>query len=707
MGDAVNRLGKNAARWIDLGVMISTVMLLLTLGIGALGTARVYRAANEIARTHQLIEGLEQTLSLAQGMETGQRGYIITGKQEYLQPYLRAVPRIDPQVNAVQSLLDDDAERQRLVALRSLLVKKQAELASSIDLRRTKGFDAAQAAVANGEGKLFMDRARKIVDEMELTAQRRLDALIRDARNIRDLAIVLGLLSGLLTLGISLSFAYMMRRLLGAERRAADRLVEQRELLRVTLSGIGDGVIAVDAGGRISLFNRVAEQMTGWTSDEASGRSIDDILSFRQPGPDGQVLNPVFFALAERRVANLPDPVRLVGRHRKINVEGNGAPMIDASGRLVGAVLVIRDVSERTRSEERFRLAVEAAPNAMIMTDREGRIVLVNSKAEELFGYAREEMHGAPIEILVPERFRHSHPNSRAAFYGAMKNRAMGAGRDLYGLRRDGSEFPVEIGLNPIETAQGVFVLSAIVDVTERRRAEEVLRQRSEALARSNEDLEQFAYVASHDLQEPLRAVAGPLQLLQRRYQGQLDSRAEEFIKHAVDGATRMQSIIDDLLDYSRVGRHEDSLDSVDCEQVLNRALKNLGIAIQESGAEISNDKLPTVRGAGTQLDLLFQNLIGNAIKFRSKDRPLHVHIGVQSQGHAWMFRVVDNGIGIEPEYFDRIFLIFQRLHTRREYPGTGIGLAMCKRIVERHGGSIGLESEPGKGTTFFFTLPK
>jgi PAS domain S-box-containing protein len=381
--------------------------------------------------------------------------------------------------------------------------------------------------------------------------------------------------------------------------------------------------------------------------------------------------------------------------------------MIDASGRLVGAVLVIRDVSERTRSEERFRLAVEAAPNAMIMTDREGRIVLVNSKAEELFGYAREEMHGAPIEILLPERFRHSHPDSRAAFYGAMKNRAMGAGRDLYALRRDGTEFPVEIGLNPIETAQGVFVLSAIVDITERRRAEEILRQRSEALARSNEDLEQFAYVASHDLQEPLRAVAGPLQLLQRRYQGQLDSRAEEFIKHAVDGATRMQSIIDDLLDYSRVGRLEESFDSVDCEQVLNRTLKNLSIAIQESGAEISNDALPTVRGVGTQLGLLFQNLIGNAIKFRSKDRPLHVHIGVQSQGHAWLFHVVDNGIGIDREYFDRIFLIFQRLHTRREYPGTGIGLAMCKRIVERHGGSIGLESEPGKGTTFFFTLPK
>lgn len=707
MGDAVNRLGKRAARWIDLGVMFSTVMLLLTVGIGALGTARVNRAANEIARTHQLIEGLEKTLSLAQSMETGQRGYIITGKQEYLQPYLSALPRIDPQLDALWSLLDDDAQRQRLVALRSLLAKKQAEMASSIDLRRTEGFNAAQAAVANGEGKLFMDRARKIVDEMELTAQRRLDAFIRDAGNIRDRAIVLGLLSGLLTLGISLSFAYMMRRLLGAERRAADRLFEQRELLRVTLSGIGDGVIAVDVAGRISSFNRAAEQMTGWQSEEASGRPIDDILSFRQPGPDGQVLNPVFFALAERRVVNLPDPVRLVGRHRKINVEGNGAPMIDASGRLVGAVLVIRDVSERTRSEERFRLAVEAAPNAMIMTDHEGRIVLVNSKAEELFGYAREEMHGAPIEILVPERFRRSHPDSRAAFYGAMKNRAMGAGRDLYGLRRDGTEFPVEIGLNPIETAQGVFVLSAVVDITERRRAEEVLRQRSEALARSNEDLEQFAYVASHDLQEPLRAVAGPLQLLQRRYQGQLDSRAEEFIKHAVDGATRMQSIIDDLLDYSRVGRVEDSFDPVDCEQVLNRTLKNLCIAIQESGAEISNDALPTVRGVGTQLDLLFQNLIGNAIKFRSKDRPPHVHIGVQSQGHVWLFRVVDNGIGIEREYFDRVFLIFQRLHTRREYPGTGIGLAMCKRIVERHGGSIGLESEPGKGTTFFFTLPK
>jgi PAS domain S-box-containing protein len=355
--------------------------------------------------------------------------------------------------------------------------------------------------------------------------------------------------------------------------------------------------------------------------------------------------------------------------------------------------------------QELFQQVVEAAPNAMVMVDREGRIVLVNSQTEKLFAYAREQLLGKSIETLVPERFRGGHHGYRAAYYDELQPRPMGSGRDLYGRRKDGSEFPVEIGLNPMRTSEEVFVLAAIVDITQRKQAEHELMKKTEELARSNHDLEQFAYVASHDLQEPLRAVAGPLQLLQRRYQGQLDARADEFIAHAVDGAARMQKLIDDLLAYSRVGRAGTALELTECGAALDQALKSLSVVLQESGAKVNRGELPTVLAIPTQLTLLFQNLVGNALKFRYEDRPVEIDIGAQRQGDDWVISVKDNGIGIDPQYFERIFLIFQRLHSRAEYPGTGLGLALCKRIVEQHGGRIWVESTPGSGTTFFFTL--
>jgi PAS domain S-box-containing protein len=357
-------------------------------------------------------------------------------------------------------------------------------------------------------------------------------------------------------------------------------------------------------------------------------------------------------------------------------------------------------------AEAKFRGLLESAPDSVVIVGSAGRIEIVNRQTELLFGYARAEMLGQPVELLMPVRFQRHHERQRDEFIGDPHTRPMGVGLELYGRRKDGTEFPVEISLSPMRTDGQLLITAIVRDTTERKASEEQLKATAADLARSNAELEQFAYVASHDLQEPLRMVASYTQLLKRRYHGQLDSDADEFIEFAVDGARRMQDLINDLLAYSRVGTRALQFAPTDTGQLVDQVTADLAAAIADSGGRIEHADLPVVLADATQLRQLFQNLLANAIKFHGERTPA-VHITAQLDGNMWTFAVRDNGIGIEPQYLDRVFVLFQRLHTRAEYPGTGIGLSICKKIVERHGGRIWIESVPGEGTTFRFTLPK
>lgn len=355
-----------------------------------------------------------------------------------------------------------------------------------------------------------------------------------------------------------------------------------------------------------------------------------------------------------------------------------------------------------------LRMILDTAPNGILMVDEKGFIVLANKELENLFRYESNELLGEPIEILVPHAAKTSHPGSRQHFFKAPEPRAMGAGRDLNGLRKDGTLFPVEIGLNPLQAGDKRYVVASVVDITERKKSEKILQENLVELKRSNEDLQQFAYVCSHDLQEPLRVITNYTQLLERRYRGQLDDNADDFIEFITDAASRMQVLINDLLVFSRVHTRGQEMRETDCNYVVKKAMDNLKLAIEENEATIviETEPLPAVLGDSTQLTQLFQNIIGNAIKFRSEIKPI-IRISTEEGQEYWTFKIKDNGIGFEMQYAARIFVIFQRLHPKETYAGSGIGLAVCKKIVERHGGDIAVESEPGEGTTIVFTLKK
>lgn len=479
---------------------------------------------------------------------------------------------------------------------------------------------------------------------------------------------------------------------------------QAEERFRLAVESSPSAMLMVDAAGAIVMGNAEAQRMFGFERDELVGQSIEILVPrrFTEAHPEHRSM---FMRKPEARTMGAGRDLYAVRKDgSEFPVEIGLNPIETSEGVFVLSAIV--DITERKQAEERFRLAVESSPNGMVMVDASGTIVLVNAETERMFGYSRDELVGSTVGTLVPTRFRGQHPRHREAFHRDPAARVMGAGRELYAVRKDGTEFPVEIGLNPIETPDGMFVLSAIVDITERKQAQDALARRTEELARSNAQLQQFAYVASHDLQEPLRMVASFTRLLEQEYSELLDEAGREYVQFAVDGAVRMQNLIRDLLAYARVSTRAEKRLVVESAEAAQLALTNLALAIGENDAIVEIDALPPVRVFEGQLGEVFQNLIANAIRFRGDARP-RVRVRAHPRGPMVEFSVADNGIGIAPEHHEEVFEVFRRLHTRPAYEGTGIGLAICKRIVEHNGGRIWLESAVGRGTTVYFTLPR
>jgi PAS domain S-box-containing protein len=492
-------------------------------------------------------------------------------------------------------------------------------------------------------------------------------------------------------------------------RRAEAALRESEARYRRTFELAGSGVAHIGLDRRFIRVNRRLCEILGYGEAELlqlTGRQIShpddlDIINAQRPALYAGKIERVH---VEKRYVRKDGGIVWVAFSMVVERDAAGQPLYE--------IAIFDDITSRKQADEalresetRFRQTFELAGSGMAHVSLDGRFLRVNRRLCDILGRGAAELIGRSVKEISHRDDRDVTDDRRWRVRAGELDVAHFEKRYLHA---DGRTVWVDLAVALARSADGapLYEIAVFDDITERKHAEAALQAAHEELKRSNSELEQFAYVASHDLQEPLRMVSSYTQLIMRRYGDKLDGDAKEFMHYVVDGAARMKQLIEDLLAYSRVGTKGKEFRSIELEAALKRAVTNLRAAIEEAGAAVTWDPLPRVVADDVQLAQLFQNLIGNALKFRGPGVP-RVHVCAVERAKEWEISVRDNGIGIEPQYFERIFMVFQRLHTKGEYPGTGIGLAICKKVVERHGGAIWVSSQPGEGSQFHFTLPK
>jgi PAS domain S-box-containing protein len=491
--------------------------------------------------------------------------------------------------------------------------------------------------------------------------------------------------------------------------RIGVKLRESEQWLAATLRCIGEGVIATDEQGLVRLVNPVAEVLTGCDGREALGKKLPEVLELLDETTRAPMESPAAQVVRKGSQGEHVRGLLVSRRGQEWRVQADATPIRNPKGALVGVVLAFRDITEQQRtnealraSEERYRDLFENASDIVLSLDSQGRFVTVNKAAERITGYTRQELLGMKFTDLAAPA--HADRVQQLIGEGIQGNRR--AHYELEILTKPGEGKVLEVSSRPQSGSGSPEAIQAIArDITERKRTERILENQAKELARSNAELEQFAHIVSHDLQEPLRTVADHLGLLAVRYHGKLDLDADDFITNAQDGVNRMMRLVRDLLAYASGSAGGRDFHPTDCEAVLEDVLSNLRTSIESTKATVTHDPLPTVSGDGTQLGQLFQNLISNAIKFAGANAP-RVHVSCERSPQERVFSVRDNGVGIQPQDRERIFTIFERSPADQNQPRTGVGLAICKRIVERHGGRIWVESQAGEGSTFYFTIP-
>ncbi len=672
----------------------------------------------------EVLQAVQTVQTLAVETQAGSRGYVITGEERYLEPYHAALSRLEPAVQALRQLTADTPKQQQRCDQLEQFVSAHLELrARIIAERRARGFNAAASLIETGEGKALMDSMRALLADMNQEEMAMLSQRSRKVESANARFTLISRAGDLISVALLIAVFYFLRQEIGRRSRAESELRESRALLQSILDGMGDGVVSANRQGQFTLFNPAAEQILGqgasgvapeqWT--EQFGLYLPDGVT---PYPAEQL--PLARALRGESVDRAEMRIRRPGEALALRwISVTARPIHDTEGHLAGGVAVFGDVTERKQaearlqaSEARFRGFLESAPEAMLAVDVAGKIVLANAQTQKLFGFRREELLGQPVEMLVPSAVRSRHAEHRAQFAAHPGHRSMGAELELKGVRKDGSEFPLEISLSPLETEEGLVVTATILDVTERKRAENAIRDLNrqleagvEELRASNQELDAFSYSVSHDLRAPLRQVHGFAKVVGEQYGPQLDPQGRHYLGRIVDGAFQMGRLIDDLLNLSRLGRRPLKREPTELAALVKDVRTELEAEINGRKVEWRIQPLAPADCDPGLMKQVFANLLGNSLKYTRPCERAVIEVGQATDNGEQVIYVRDNGVGFSMKYVDKLFGVFQRLHRSDEFEGTGVGLATVQRIVQKHGGRIWAEGEEGKGATFSFTL--
>lgn len=503
--------------------------------------------------------------------------------------------------------------------------------------------------------------------------------------------------------------------------KAQDSLQLSEEKYRKIIEEAGDVVYSVDEKGYFTYINPICKKLTGYPESELIGKRYLELVDSLWKKKVEEFYKEQLTKSTQETIFSFPIMTKS-GEQKWVE---QIVTQQKKAGIVIGHHAIVRDITQRKKdeieinekslelnrankelnaSERRIQAIFDSAPDAVIVIDDQSMIQKWNHKAEKLFSWDESEVIRKPLyDYIIPERYREKHKTGMKHYLATGEGPVLNKDIEIEAVDKKGKEFSVVLSISPVDIKDKILFIGFLRDITEKKKIETLIKQKSEELERSNKELEQFAYIASHDLQEPLRMVTSYLQLLEKKYKDKLDQDANDFIHFAVDGSARMKTLIFSLLDYSRVNRVK-PLEDINLDELLKNVVHDLEIQIEENKAVITVEPLPVIYGDKLLINQLFQNLISNAVKFKGERTPEIIISGKKEQ-NEYLFSVKDNGIGIQKEYASKLFVIFQRLNTKDQYPGTGIGLAICKKIVEKHGGKIWFESEFGQGTTFYFTL--